>query len=304
MIDNSSPELAVDVSGLTRRFKGKLAVDNLSLSIPAGTVYGFIGPNGAGKSTTLRMLMGLLPIDAGRASVLGMDAGSCAQAIRRHVGYVPEQHFIYRWMRVKEVIRFCSTFYETWNHELCDQFTDQLQLPRNKKVQTLSKGMVVKLSLLLAVSHEPKLLILDEPMAGLDPLIREEFMEGILASLVTGGVTVLLSSHTLSDVQRLSDTVGIINEGRMLVQCSIDELLSRTKRIRLALEGDSPPDGLTEMGIFARTDGRECVLTVGDYSDDTVGRLIEFDGVEVIEVSDISLEEAFKDHIKGRRMQI
>ena len=302
MIDISSPELAVDTSGLTKCFKGKLAVDNLSLSIPAGTVYGFIGPNGAGKSTTIKMLMGLLPMDAGRASVLGMDVGSCAQAIRRHVGYVPEQHFIYRWMRVKDVTRFCSSLYETWNHELCDQLLDQFQLPQEKKVKALSKGMAVKLALLLAVAHEPRVLILDEPTAGLDPIVREEFLDGVLRRLTGGQTTILFSSHTLIDVQRLADMVGIIHDGQMLIQCSVDDLLSRTKRIRLALEGDSLPDGLTEMGIFARIEGRECVLTVGDFSDDTVRELGDFDGVEVIEVSDISLEEAFKDHIKGKRV--
>lgn len=301
MTDHTSSAPAIRAVGMTKRFGGTTAVDSLELSIPEGTAFGFLGPNGAGKSTTIKMLMGLLPMDAGSATVLGIDVGSSPQAVRRLVGYVPEQHFIYRWMRVKEVIRFCRSLYETWSDQLCDQLLDQFQLPLGKKVKALSKGMLVKLALLLAVAHEPRLLILDEPTAGLDPLVREEFLDGILRSVDGGQRTVLFSSHTLSDVQRLADSVGIIHEGKLLIHCALDELLSRTKRIRMVINSDQPPPGLLAQGICGRLQRRECVLTVGDFCDETVGRLDDFEGVEVISVTDLTLEDAFKDYINGRR---
>ena len=302
MTHQAPPKLAIEAVGVTKRFRGETAVDGLKLSIPEGTAFGFLGPNGAGKSTTIKMLMGLLPMDAGRATVLGIDVGSSPQAIRRYVGYVPEQHFIYRWMRVKDVIRFCRSLYETWNGDMSDQLLDQFQLSPGKKIKALSRGMVVKLALLLAVAHEPKVLILDEPTAGLDPIAREEFLDGILRSATGNQRTVFFSSHTLSDVQRLADSVGIIDEGKLLVDCPVDDLLSRTKRIRMVIDSDEPPAALLEKGICRRLQRRECILTVGDFSEETVPELADFEGVEVVEVADVSLEEAFKDYIKGRRV--
>lgn len=302
MIDSTKGEPAIEMIGATKRFRHTLAVDAVNLTVPRGSILGFIGPNGAGKTTTIKMLMGLLPMDGGAASVLGYDVSRDADEVRLHVGYVPEQHFIYRWMRVGEVVRFCRSLYETWNDSLCDELLDQFALPARKKVKALSKGMLVKLALLLAISHEPELLILDEPTAGLDPLIREEFLEGVLRSFTAGdGRSVLFSSHTLHDIQRVADSVAIINEGRLIMQCPADDLLTRTKRIRLTLSSDSPPPELTAMGIYHRIDGRECILTVGDFSDETLATLSAVQGVQAVEVMDIALEEIFKDYIRGQR---
>ena len=302
MTDNTKDELAIEMIGVTKRFGRTLAVDAVSLAVPRGSILGFIGPNGAGKTTAIRMLMGLLAMDSGAARVLGYDVARQADEVRLLVGYVPEQHFIYRWMRVGEVVRFCRSLYETWNDSLCDELLDQFDLPARKKVKALSKGMLVKLALLLAISHEPELLILDEPTAGLDPLIREEFLEGVLRSFTSAdGRSVLFSSHTLHDIQRVADSIAIINEGRLIMQCPADDLLTRTKRIRLTLSSDTPPPELTAMGIHHRIDGRECILTVGDFSADTVAALSAVEGVEAVEVMDIALEEIFKDYIRGRR---
>jgi ABC-2 type transport system ATP-binding protein len=155
--------------------------------------------------------------------------------------------------------------------------------------------------LLIAVAHEPELLILDEPTSGLDPLIREEFLDGVLRTICERQKTVLFSSHTLSDVQRLADHVGIINEGRLLVDCQADDLLTGTKRIRAVLrDGCSPgepPDGT----IWQRFRHREWLLTVRGYSPATVDFLEARYPLENVEVSDLGLEDVFKDYIKGQR---
>ena len=130
----------------------------------------------------------------------------------------PETHHIYRWMRVREVLGFCKSCFPTWNDQTCREMLDLFGLDPEKKVKHLSKGMLVKLSLLLAVSHEPELLLLDEPLSGLDPIAREEFLDGVLRTICDRGQTVLISSHMLDDVRRLADTVGILNNGRLVVQ--------------------------------------------------------------------------------------
>ena len=301
MTTDSSSQLAIETVGLTKRFGDTLAVDDLTLRIPMGSVFGFIGPNGAGKSTTIKMLMGLLGKTGGQARVLGFDVAGRCEAMKDRVGYVPELHFVYRWMRVREVIYFCRSFYKTWNNDLCAELLGLFELDEHKKVKHLSKGMVAKLALLLAIAHEPELLILDEPTSGLDPIIREEFLDGVLRTICDRQKTVLFSSHTLSDVQRLADTVGIIHEGRLLTHCPTEELSTGTKRIRAVLrDGCSPgepPDGT----IWQRFHHREWLLTVRGFSPATVEYLRNKCSVENVEVTDLGLEEVFKDYVKGRR---
>ena len=166
---------AIEIAGLVKRFGRSVAVDHLSLSIPRGTTFGLLGPNGAGKSTTIKMLMGILSPSGGEARVLGIDVRSDPTAIKRRVGYVPEIHHIYRWMRVDEVLGFCRSCYATWNDKTYQELVELFGLDPKKKVKHLSKGMLVKLALVVAVAHEPELLLLDEPLGGLDPIVREEF---------------------------------------------------------------------------------------------------------------------------------
>jgi ABC-2 type transport system ATP-binding protein len=155
--------------------------------------------------------------------------------------------------------------------------------------------------LLLAMSHEPELLVLDEPMAGLDPVIREELLDGVLQTVCDRRHTVFFSSHTLSDVQRLADAVGIIHEGRLMVHSDVDTLLKGTKRIRAVLEDGSTPACPPETMIWQRVQNREWLVTVRDFSADTVERLRATNPVEQVEVIDLPLEEIFKDYVRGWR---
>ena len=301
MTTQSASPFAIETAGLTKRFGENTAVDNLSLQIPPGHTFGFIGPNGAGKTTTIKMLMGMLRRTAGQARVLGVDVGADPVAMKRRVGYVPESHFIYRWMRVGEAIGFCKSLYPTWNDRLCADLLRLFELDVGKRVKHLSKGMRVKVALLLALAHEPEVLILDEPMAGLDPVVREELLEGVLRTTDQGPRTVLFSSHTLSDVQRMADTLGIIHEGRLLVHCPVDALLRRTKRIRAVLDDGSAPDNPPEDIVWQHVRDREWLLTVKDFSADTVERLRATNRLQQVEVIDLGLEEIFKDYVRGWR---
>jgi ABC-2 type transport system ATP-binding protein len=292
---------AIELSGVSKRFGRTLAVDNLSLTIARGSTFGLLGPNGAGKSTTIKMLMGMLSITAGEVRVLDLDVSRSATSVKQFVGYVPETHHVYRWMRVGEVIGFCRALFTAWNDQTCREMLERFGLDPRKKVKHLSKGMLVKLSLLLAVSHDPELLILDEPVAGLDPLAREEFLDGVLRTICQRGQTVLISSHTLDDVRRLADTVGILYEGRLLVQGRIDEMLAGTKRIRATLRDGRRPAGLPAGTIYDSLHGREWLVTVGQFGPQKLDEVRALEGVEHVEVIDLGLEDLFKDIVKGQR---
>ncbi len=301
MTTSGVSEMAIELAGVTKCFGRQAAVNDLSLKIRMGSAFGFLGPNGAGKTTTIKMLMGLLRRDSGQVSVLGVDPAVDGLSVKQRVGYVPEQQFIYRWMRAGEAISFCRSFYAAWNDGVSAKLLKLFDLDPDKKVRHLSKGMLTKLSLLLAMSHEPELLILDEPMAGLDPLVREELLDGVLQTVCDHEQTVVFSSHTLGDVQRLGDVVAIINGGQLLVHCGVDDLLNRTKRIRAVLQDGSapsrPPDGM----IWQRVQNREWLVTVKDFSTETVGQLKATNPLETVEVIDLALEDIFKDYVRGWR---
>ena len=259
--------------------------------------------------------------------ILGRKAFEIA---RLGVGYVPEAHYIYRWMRVGEVLGFCKSCFHSWNDQTCREMIELFGLDLEKKVKHLSKGMLVKLSLAVAVAHEPELLLLDEPLSGLDPIAREEFLDGVLRTICDRGQTVLISSHMLDDVRRLADTIGILNNGRLVVQGSVDELLTSTKRIRATLrDGFRPsqaPAGKTGTGcepasvggarkasgevpvpvlpgiVWQRIEGREWTITVRDFSPEKVQQIRAIDGVEHADVIDLGLEELFKDFIRGQEV--
>ena len=180
---------------------------------------------------------------------------------------MPETHNIYRWMRVGEVIGFCRSLYASWNDETCREMLELFRLDPRKKVKHLSKGMLVKLSLLLAVSHDPELLVLDEPMAGLDPVAREEFLDGVLRTICDRGQTVLFSTHTLDDVQRLADTVGILYDGQLLLVHARSTSSWPTRSACGRRSATAPRPSSSRPGtIWQRVEGREWLVTVGDFS--------------------------------------
>lgn len=291
----------IEIRGLVKEYGRGDGVHGLDLSIPEGCTFGLLGPNGAGKSTTIKVLMGLTPPTSGEVRVLGHDVRREAHAIRLRVGYVPERHHIYPWMTIAEVLWFTQSFYPFWDDALCESMLRDYGLDPRKKVKQLSHGMTTKLALILALCHDPDLLILDEPTTGLDPLIREEFLDGVNRLIRVRPRTVLFSSHIMSDIEKVADTIGIINEGRLLVCTGRDALMRRTKRLKVALRSGSnafdPPHGT----IFADVDGPFWNLTTYDMPETELHRLRNDSRVEHFDVQDLSLEEIFKAFIKGAR---
>jgi ABC-2 type transport system ATP-binding protein len=292
---------ALELRNLTKQFGSATpAVNGLNLTVTPGTVLGLLGPNGAGKSTALRMCMGLLRPSGGAVRVLGLDVFQCPSRVKQRVGYVPEASHIHGWMTVGEVTAFCRALYRTWNDQECESLLDMFHLPVGKRVRQLSKGMLAKLSLVLALAHEPELLVLDEPLSGLDPIARDEFLDGVLKGLCDSARrTIVFSSHQLDEVNRLADTVAVLNAGRLLVHTTLDDLRS-ARRIRAVLDEGRLPNDVPPEAIWQSVNRREWQLTLYPFSYDAVDRLRDGNHVSAVEVSDLSLDDIFKDFVRGQ----
>jgi ABC-2 type transport system ATP-binding protein len=206
-------------------------------------------------------------------------------------------------MAVGEVIGFARAFYETWDENFCREMTDLFELDLRKKIKQLSKGMLVKLGLLLALSHRPELLILDEPTTGLDPIVHESVLDGVLRSMCEGRCTVLFSSHNLGDIRRLADSVCVLREGRILVQRGLDDLLACTKRVRAVLIDGHLPRWSPERTLWQQVRRREWLLTIDGFNAGIAEQIKAENPVESIEVFDLSLGDLFRDYILGEGPQ-
>ena len=296
---NGDEELAVELRGLTKRYGKHLAVDGLDLCIEKGRNVGLLGQNGAGKTTTIKMMMGLEPISSGRSLLLGTDVSLFPSEMRAKVGYVPDTQNIYSWMTVSDVVWFVKSQYPTWNDSLCDQLMGIFDLPSAKKVRHLSKGMKAKLALLLAISHEPDLLILDEPMTGMDPLVRDEFLDRTKEWFCQHDRSVLFSSHLLEDVQRLADDIAIINKGRLIAFNSIENLLESFKILNITLESEGTMGNIPDGTVRAIDNTGGLLVVAGMYSTGTLDQIRQNKEVADVEAVKCSLSEIFKHYVQG-----
>lgn len=223
----------IETHNLTRRFGRMEAVHELNLSVPTGSIFALLGPNGAGKTTTLKMLMNLQPPTAGSARVLGVDSRKLGERELAQIGYVSENQQLPSWMTVRQLLDYCRPFYPTWDRALEKTLLAQFALPESRKLAHLSRGMTMKAALLSSLAYRPKLLVLDEPFSGLDPLVRDEFIRGVLEVSALGEWTVLVSSHDIEEVERLADHVALLEEGRLRLAERTDSLQGRFRGVEI-----------------------------------------------------------------------
>lgn len=235
---------AIQMDGLSKRFGKKDAVKNLTLSVPTGSIFAFLGPNGAGKTTTIKMLMNIIPPSAGGSAVLGVNSLSLEPPEFSQIGYVSENQKIPEWMTVGQLIEFCKPMYPTWDDAFCEQLLQQFGLKREEKIRRLSRGNKVKVSLLSSLAYRPKLLVLDEPFSGLDPLVRDEFIRGMLEMTRQENWTIFISSHDIDEVERLANWVGIINNGELHLAEAIGSLRERFRQMEVVAHepAQKPPE--------------------------------------------------------------
>jgi ABC-2 type transport system ATP-binding protein len=270
------------------------------LQVPRGSIFGFLGQNGAGKTTTIRTLLNLLQPTSGRLQVLGHDSMAESVPLRRRVGYLPEEPSYYPWMTVQEILDFNAPFYSTWDPQLAGDLLARLELPRDRRLRDLSRGMQAKAGLILALAPRPELLILDDPTSGLDPVVRHEFLEAVIANVQSEGGTVFFSTHLLHEMERVADEVAILHNGRLRVRASLEQLKAQVKRIR-AVYPDQVPEAFPLPDLL-RVDrnAHQALLTVSAYRPD-FPEALRSAGAESVEVIDLSLEEIFVETVKGAR---
>ncbi len=247
----------IETQALTRRFGRHEAVQDLSISVPAGSIFAFLGPNGAGKSTTIKLLMNILAPTSGSSSVLGVASPRLGPAQFQQIGYVAEDQRLPEWMTVEQFLNYVRPMYPTWDPAFCDALRKQFDLPPDRTLKQLSRGMRMKAALLASLAYRPKLLVLDEPFTGLDPLVRDEFIQGILELTAQEQWTVFISSHDMDEVERLADSVGIIHEGRLRESESVEALQARFRQVEVALPEEMPlPVRLPEAWLMPEKSGR------------------------------------------------
>jgi ABC-2 type transport system ATP-binding protein len=291
---------AIDVRGVSRRFGANRALDDVSLTVPRGVVFGLIGENGAGKTTLIKHVLGLLRAQHGSVRVFGLDPVADPVGVLSRVGTLSEDRDLPGWMRVHELIRYTSAFYPGWDDAYAESLREAFELDPRARVKTLSRGQQARAGLVVALAFRPELLVLDEPSSGLDPVVRRDILGAIVRTIADEGRTVLFSSHLLDEVERVGDQVAMIDRGRIVLDGTIDDVKARHRRVTIRFDeprDEAPP---LDSAIAVEGSGREwSALCEGDLSQiiDDVSRL----GGRVVDDHMASLDEIFVSRVASHR---
>jgi ABC-2 type transport system ATP-binding protein len=286
-------ELLVEVRGLSKTFKGgKQVLRGVDLNIPRGTILGLLGKNGSGKTTLLKCMLGLLHISGGSANILGDNAWDLSPGAKSQLGYVPQVVSLYPWMKIKHILAYTAAFYSHWNHNLMADLVRRWELNLDDRIGTLSVGQLQKLAIVLALGHEPELLVLDEPAASLDPVARREFLTEVLSIADQADRTVVFSTHITSDIERVADTVAILKDGRVLFHGELGELKDSIKRLHITSDRLLPTAFAVPGALSVQVDGQRAVVAVRNWTPELIAELREQWRAEV-EVEDLNLEDIF-----------
>ncbi|MDE3129172.1 MAG: ABC transporter ATP-binding protein [Gemmatimonadota bacterium] len=225
------PMAVIEADGLTYSYGRVTALRDLDLSVPEGAIYALLGPNGAGKTTLLQLLMGVRRPRGGRIAVMGRDAAALTARDRARIGYVAEGQGLPGWMRLDEVEAFLAPLYPNWDAALATELRRRFRLDAHRPMRTFSRGEQMKAALLCALAPRPKLLVMDEPFSGMDALVKDDLVRGLLDTARAEGSTVFVSSHDLAELELVADWVGLLDRGSLLVSEPIESLLTRLQRV-------------------------------------------------------------------------
>jgi ABC-2 type transport system ATP-binding protein len=285
---------------LTKYYDRRRVVDSLDLRVGQGVVYGLLGRNGAGKSTLIKMLLGMVHPDYGRAEVFGEASLELRPETRARIAYLAEGHPLYQWMTVGQAVRFTRAFYSNWNGDLLGQILDHFELPLPAKIRRLSHGQRAQVSLALAVAADPELLILDDPTLGLDTVVRRDFLESLIQIIQRRGRTILFSSHILGDVERVADRIGVLVDGVLRVDCPTDYFKESIRKIVLEFDREPPAFPACTGLVSSRQVGRKRELIIVGYGDEH-RHLAESLKPRAMDVIEMNLEDAFIEYTRGPR---
>jgi ABC-2 type transport system ATP-binding protein len=289
----------IEASDLRKLYGGVEALRGLTLQVPAGSICGFLGRNGAGKTTTIKILLGMARQTSGHARVFGLpaDAPDASMDIRRRTGFVSDDKDLYDYMTVEKMIRFTAAFFPRWRADLQQRYLRKFELPLDRNVKALSRGMRTKLALLLALCRGAELLILDEPTSGLDPAMTEEVLQALVAHVASEEMTVFFSSHQIAEVDQIADRVAIIDRGRAVVTGALDDLRENFRRIQLVFDGDAPEPTFRAPGV-ERVWRKGRVLTVlSSTGSDRIVDEARALGPVSVDVVPVTLKEIFLETV-------
>ncbi len=291
---------AIEIERLQYRAGKAFAIQDLTLHVPSGSIYGFLGPNGSGKTTTIRLILGLLRALSGRITVLGDRMPEDCPRILERVGYVPEQPHLDPTLTVAELIRFQSAFYRRWDAQRAALLTEEFRLDEERLFGRLSKGQKAKLMILLALAQRGDLLVLDEPTDGLDPVVRRDILAALITYVSESGATIFISSHLVHELERVCDWVAVMDEGRLVTELPLEKMKNGTKRLVIAdapaVINDAP------FRILAResSNGSGETWVVSNW-EPTMTSFFERIGASVREVVDLDLEDGFVELLRSFR---
>ena len=291
-----SDEAVVNVRHLTRRFRRTTALDNVSLDVPRGCVFGLLGENGAGKSTLIKHLLGALRAKQGTVRVFGMDPIRDVEKVLARIGYLSEDREMPTWMRIDELMAYTKAFYPNWDQQFAEEILRTFRLDRRAKIKTLSRGERAQAGLLAALAHRPELLVLDEPSSGLDAIVRRDILGAIVRTVADEGRTVFFSSHLLEEVERVADYVAMIVDGKITLCDKLDHIKDSHHTLVVRLP-DSGRNGFDRIEGVLRCEGTgdERTLTCEGDPDRVTAAVREQQG-QVVEHYTPSLEDIFIAH--------
>jgi ABC-2 type transport system ATP-binding protein len=291
---------AIETWDLCYRAGKTFELRDLTVKVREGSIYGFLGPNGAGKTTTIKLLMGMLRPDSGRITVLSRPVPQQLPVVLGDVGYVPERPHLYPFMQVREAIRYHAAFFPRFDVPYAEELLEQFNLPPTGRLSRLSKGEMGKLHVLLVLAQRPRLLILDEPTDGLDPVVRRDVLSALLDFCSQGSATVFISSHLVHELERICDWVGVLDRGRLVAELPMHSFKSGIKRIRV----ENPPSlvGDTPFVLVAReTTAMDEIWVVRGWQA-PMAQWFEGAGARVKEIADLDLEEGFVELLRAARV--
>jgi ABC-2 type transport system ATP-binding protein len=297
--DSINHESAIRLLGVTRSYGQRAVLKALDLDVPAGSTLGLLGKNGSGKTTLLKCALGLIRPEAGVVEVLGEPAWKLSAAAKMRLGYVPQTPQLYGWMRVRQMLDYTAAFYPRWNHALIARLAADWEIGLDDRCQTLSEGQAQKVAILLALGHEPDLLVLDEPAASLDPVARREFLNMLLSMVADRRRTIVLSTHITSDVERVADRVAILRDGRVAFSGELDALKDQVKRLHVT-SAHGLPERFNLPGVLQqRVLGNDALVSTESYSP-ALKQQLESELDAQVEVQDLNLEDIFVE-LHGER---
>jgi ABC-2 type transport system ATP-binding protein len=291
---------AIEVRQLTRVFGKAHAVDSVTIDVPQGTVVGLLGSNGAGKSTLLKLLVGHLRPTSGSAAVLGQPITKRDSAMWLRIGYVSQARYLPGWMTAAECLRFARAFRPQWDEFKARRLVERLELPLGAKVRDLSRGHSVRLQIILALAHNPELILPDEPTSGLDPVARRELLTLLIEEIAPAvGRTVIFSTHLVEDIERMADTVAIMDAGRIVANGPIDTLKGSRGRVEFT-ESVPEADLSAVPGLIALKREQGATIAVTSEPDNAV-QYLRSRGAGDAAVVSVSLEQVFFDYVNRRQ---